>query len=196
MPVSHTRAGVLDFFHYPSPDSEPYHRQIEDWIAQLDPERDQGERSYGPRSSRAWFYRNNFDIEPDSHLGTHFGVDRESRLVVVMATLVVDDRGIRKKYDVPGEKMWGFVMTHHDHRRKGHGTAICTYIDQRTQSRVNDTGIAETDALFTAYPPAVTIYKRLGFQFVHKVVIDDPGLTGGGDPITEDLYLKDYTPKR
>jgi hypothetical protein len=27
------------------------------------------------------------------------------------------------------------------------------------------------------------------------VEIDDPGLTGGGPPIQEQLYLKTYTPK-
>jgi GNAT superfamily N-acetyltransferase len=187
--------GTLDFYHRPRPHARQFDLQLKTWVTNLDPARDQGECSDGnPRSSEAWFYRNNFDVPQDgsSPLGTYFGVERETGLLVVMATLVVDDRGMRAKYAVDGDYMWGFVMTHHAHRQKRHGTRMCRFMDSQASARVLETGHPETLVLFTGYEPAVKIYTRLGYKFVRQVEIDDPGLIGDGPPVKEDLYSKTY----
>jgi GNAT superfamily N-acetyltransferase len=188
-----TETNPLRFYHYPSPDAEAYWVPLEDWLATLEPGRDQRERSYGPRSSRAWFYYQNFLLGKDDVLGTYFGVDANNK-VVVIGTLVDDDRGVRQRYKIPGNGMWGLVLTHHEHRQRGYGKAVCVHIDAVVQNRVEQTKIPETYSLFTGYPPAVKMYTQLGFNLSRQIVIDDPGLTGGGPPLTRDLYVKTYTP--
>jgi len=183
----------LQFYHYPSPDAEPYWIQLEDWLAHLELGRDQREQSYGPRSSRAWFYYQNFLLSKDDILGTYFGIDSNNK-VVVTGTLVDDDRGVRKKYNIAGNGMWGLVLTHHEHRQRGYGKALCAYIDKLVQKRVDKTKVSETYSLFTGYPPAVKIYTQLGFSLMRQIVIDDPGRTGAGPPLTRDLYAKTYAP--
>jgi hypothetical protein len=189
--------GILNFYHRPHKHARPYDLQLKAWVASFDPKRDQGECSDGsPRCSEAWYYRNNFDLPSDgsSPLGTYFGVKRQSDLVVVMATLViVNDHSIHAKYNVTGDYMWGLVITHHDHRRNGHGTRMCRFMNIQAQTRVLQTSTSETHVLFTAYEPAAKIYKRLGYQFIRQVEIDDPGLIGDGPPLIEDLYSKTYT---
>jgi GNAT superfamily N-acetyltransferase len=176
---------TLRFYHYPSPDAEPHWIQLEDWLSSLELGRDRAEQSYGPRSSRAWFYYQNFLLSTDDILGTYFGVDSNGT-VVVTATLVDDDRGVRKQYNIPGNGMWGLVLTHHDYRQRGYGKAICAYIDRLVQERVDKNKVSETYSLFTSYEPAAKIYKQLGFSLVRQITIDDRG--------TRDLYAKTYSP--
>src|SRR5271163_2133951 len=132
----------LKFLRYTDPAFEPFWAQAEDWLANPDPDRDEGERSYGPRSSRAWFYRNNFDEPSDSLYGSEFGIDERDR-VVTHACLVHDDRGMLAKNGIAADGMWGLVLTHHDHRKRGYGFAQCAHIDNAVQTNVNSTGIPQ-----------------------------------------------------
>jgi hypothetical protein len=102
----------LRFYKFTDPLAKPLSKALIEWVEQLEPDRDQG-GSVGPRSLRAWLYHHNFGIEPESPLGTYFGVvgtNPPFRRIVTMATLLVDDRGMRAKYHIPGDYTWGLVQ--------------------------------------------------------------------------------------
>lgn len=162
-------------------------RVVEDYCHTLDPERDNGETPYGCQSTLAWIHAQNFAIpraaacEP---FGTLTAFCRRDGSFLGMASVVLDDRGVRARYSLDGDGMWGGVIVPERIRGRGVGRLLVAELDARCQAYATRTGAPARFLLFTDNPAAERMYNAVGFVFIRVVTVTvecAEGVPGGED---------------
>jgi len=85
----------------------------------------------------AWIHYQNFLVPVKSAcapFGTLTAWCKRSRSFIGMASIVADDRGVRERYHLGGNGMWGGVIVPARLRRRGIGSALVSELDARCQA--------------------------------------------------------------
>ena len=162
-------------------------RVVEEFCHTLDPQRDNGETPYGWQSTLAWIHAHNFAIpratacEP---FGTLTAFCRHDGSFLGMASVVLDDRGVRARYGLDGDGMWGGVIVPEHIRGRGVGRLLIAELDARCQAYATCTGSPLRFLLFTGNPTAERMYNAVGFVSMRVVTVvaeDAEGIPAGED---------------
>lgn len=149
-------------------------RLVEDYCHTLDPTQDSGETPYGWRSTLAWIHYQNF-LVPVKRACAPFGTltawCKHSRSFVGMASIVTDDRGVRERYHLGGNGMWGGVIVPAHMRRRGIGRALVSELDARCQAHAEHEISEACFLLITDNPAAEMMYIKMGFTCIRSVTM-------------------------
>lgn len=181
--------------------SQPRARQLEEFCHAFEPDRDGGETPYGWRSTLAWVHVQNFALSRSRAcipFGTLVAFSRRDGALLGMASIVVDDRGVRARHRLEAEGVWGGVVVSHECRGRGVGHALVHQLEARCQAHADLTGKPARFLLFTENPTAERLYSAIGFKFVREIsvadVSDDEGSEANKAEVAR-LLEKVFTPQ-
>ena len=152
------------------------------------------EDPWGPSCFLAWVYHNNFLLaaaaaeEPNPLFGTVLMFDRDDDDAQFLGcgSLVVDDRGVRSKFGLVGDGIWGGVVVPRHLRSRGLGGRIIRELHRRCQQVADRKGGDAVFYLYANVEHAIRVYEAVGYTRVRTITLDD------GEVAT--LFMQVYKP--
>ncbi|MCC6445871.1 MAG: GNAT family N-acetyltransferase [Armatimonadetes bacterium] len=126
------------------------------WIRAMTPELD-NEEGTGPGSFEEWLREH--ETIPDDI--TYVFYDRATGWLLGTASIIARDRDVAAE---PGGWMLGGVNVVRECRQRGIGGCIMQHMDACFQRRADEAGRPVPITLYTAYEPAICIYRRFGYE--------------------------------